>query len=93
MAKSKPQQTLKTAISCTGVGVHTGAMVTMTFRPAAPNTGIVFRRTDLSPAEGGGVDIPAVAGSVTDTQLGTTISADAMFTLDDTWRLDTSIAI
>ncbi|WP_422363662.1 UDP-3-O-acyl-N-acetylglucosamine deacetylase [Pyruvatibacter mobilis] len=79
MAKSKPQQTLKTAISCTGVGVHTGAMVTMTFRPAAPNTGIVFRRTDLSPAEGGGADIPAVAGSVIDTQLGTTISADGAF--------------
>jgi UDP-3-O-[3-hydroxymyristoyl] N-acetylglucosamine deacetylase len=79
MAKSKPQQTLKTAISCTGVGVHTGAMVTMTFRPAAPNTGIVFRRTDLTPSEGGGVDIPANCSGVTDTQLGTTICAGSDF--------------
>jgi len=75
MAKSKPQQTLKTSISCAGVGVHTGAMVNMTFHPATPNTGIVFRRTDLSPEEGGGVDIPALASSVGDTQLGTTIRA------------------
>ena len=75
MAKSKPQQTLKTSISCAGVGVHTGAMVNMTFHPAAPNTGIVFRRTDLDPSEGGGADIPALASSVGDTQLGTTICA------------------
>jgi len=79
MAKSKPQQTLKTSISCAGVGVHTGSMVNMTFHPAAPNTGIVFRRTDLDPADGGGVDIPALASSVGDTQLGTTIRAAGEF--------------
>lgn len=79
MAKSKPQQSLKTSISCTGVGVHTGTMVTMTIHPAAPNTGIIFRRTDLEPSEGGGVDIPALATCVGNTQLGTTICAGGEF--------------
>lgn len=79
MAKTKPQQTLKTSISCAGVGVHTGAMVNMTFHPAAPNTGIVFRRTDLDPSAGGGADICALASSVGDTQLGTTICASGEF--------------
>ncbi len=41
------QRTLKKAISATGVGLHTGDKVTLTLSPAAPDTGIVFRRTDL----------------------------------------------
>jgi UDP-3-O-[3-hydroxymyristoyl] N-acetylglucosamine deacetylase len=41
------QRTLKKAISATGVGLHTGDKVTLTLRPAAPDTGIVFRRVDL----------------------------------------------
>jgi len=41
------QRSLKNMIRATGVGLHTGAKVYMTLRPAAPNTGIVFRRTDL----------------------------------------------
>src|SRR4029077_3475290 len=40
------QQTLKTLIGCRGVGLHSGRKVRMTLRPAAPDTGIVFRRTD-----------------------------------------------
>ena len=43
------QRTLKNMIRATGVGLHTGAKVYMTLRPAPPNTGIVFRRTDLNP--------------------------------------------
>ncbi len=43
------QRTLKNVIRATGVGLHTGDKVYMTLRPAAPNTGIVFRRTDLNP--------------------------------------------
>ena len=43
------QRTLKTMIRATGVGLHTGTKVYMTLRPAAANTGIVFRRTDLTP--------------------------------------------
>ena len=41
------QRTLKKSISATGVGLHTGDKVKMTLRPAAPDTGIVFRRVDL----------------------------------------------
>jgi UDP-3-O-[3-hydroxymyristoyl] N-acetylglucosamine deacetylase len=42
------QRTLKSAIDCTGVGVHTGRRVTLTISPAEADTGIVFHRTDLS---------------------------------------------
>ena len=41
------QRTLKNLIRATGVGLHTGQKVYLTLRPAAPNTGIVFRRIDL----------------------------------------------
>jgi len=41
------QRTLKKAISATGVGLHTGDKITLTLSPAAPDTGIVFRRVDL----------------------------------------------
>lgn len=41
------QRSIKTVTSATGVGLHSGDKVTMTLRPAAPDTGIVFRRTDL----------------------------------------------
>ncbi|MBV8336172.1 MAG: UDP-3-O-[3-hydroxymyristoyl] N-acetylglucosamine deacetylase [Alphaproteobacteria bacterium] len=41
------QQTLKTCIGCRGIGLHTGRKVTLTFLPAPPNTGIVFRRIDV----------------------------------------------
>ncbi len=63
------QRTLKTAIRATGVGLHTGEKVYMTLRPAAENTGIVFRRVDLSEP----VDIPADAELVGETMLGTTL--------------------
>jgi len=65
------QRTLKDAIRSTGIGLHTGRKVLMALRPAPPNTGIVFRRTDLDPS----VDIPARATNVTETTLGTTLSA------------------
>ena len=40
------QRTLKAAIGCRGVGLHSGRKVSMNLRPAAPGTGIVFRRSD-----------------------------------------------
>jgi len=64
------QRTLKEAIRSTGIGLHTGRKVLMVLRPAPPNTGIVFRRTDLDPA----IDIPARAANVTETTLGTTLA-------------------
>ena len=59
------QRTLKTLIRAAGVGLHSGVKVTMALRPAAPNTGIIFRRTDLEPV----VDLPASALSVGDTRM------------------------
>jgi len=63
-----PQRTLKTAIGCTGVGLHSGSRVTMTLRPAAPDTGIRFRRVDIA---GGGGIVPAHWATVNDTRLNT----------------------
>src|ERR1700733_11085286 len=40
-------RTLKTSIGCVGVGLHSGQRVNLTLLPAAPNSGIIFRRTDL----------------------------------------------
>src|SRR5262249_10458475 len=59
------QRTLKSLIKASGVGLHTGQKVRMTLRPAAPDTGVVFRRVDL----GSPVDIPARAESVGETRL------------------------
>lgn len=59
------QRTLQQAISTTGVGLHKGNKVNLTLRPAAANTGLIFRRVDLDPV----VDIPARADWVRDTQL------------------------
>ena len=41
------QQTLKNAIHCSGVGLHSGAKIAMTLKPGAADSGIVFRRRDL----------------------------------------------
>nr|WP_314262999.1 UDP-3-O-acyl-N-acetylglucosamine deacetylase [uncultured Moellerella sp.] len=59
------QRTLKRIVQATGVGLHTGKKVTLTLRPAAANTGVIYRRTDLNPP----VDFPADAKSVRDTML------------------------
>lgn len=42
------KQTLRRSVSLTGIGLHTGVSVTLTLRPAAPRTGIIFQRTDLN---------------------------------------------
>ena len=59
------QRTLKNLIRATGVGLHTGEKVYLTLRPAAPDTGIVFRRTDLPEP----VEIKAEPYAVQDTRL------------------------
>lgn len=65
------QQTLKSPISCKGIGLHSGKEVSLTIRPAEAGTGIVFVRTDL---ETGQNIIPAQWDNVTDTRLCTLIS-------------------
>lgn len=66
------QRTISQDITTTGVGLHKGNKVNLALRPAAPGTGIVFRRTDLSPA----VDIPASAQLVKDTTMCTCLVTD-----------------
>jgi UDP-3-O-[3-hydroxymyristoyl] N-acetylglucosamine deacetylase len=68
------QRTLKNSIRATGVGLHSGEKVTLTLRPAAPNTGIIFHRSDLDPA----VSITAAAENVGDTRLSTTLVRDGV---------------
>lgn len=63
------QRTLKNVIRATGVGLHTGEKVYLTLRPAAPDTGINFRRVDLEQP----VDIKASPENVGDTCLSTTL--------------------
>jgi UDP-3-O-[3-hydroxymyristoyl] N-acetylglucosamine deacetylase len=63
------QRTLKNMIRATGVGLHTGAKVYMTLRPAAAHTGIVFRRVDLQPP----VQIKGEPYSVGDTRLSSSL--------------------
>ena len=63
------QRTLKNVIRATGVGLHTGKKVFLTLRPAAVNTGIIFRRIDITPA----VEIKASPDNVGDTNLSTTL--------------------
>ena len=64
------QRTLKSLTKAVGVGLHSGQRVELTLRPAAPDTGIVFRRVDLPQP----VDIVISAEAVTDTRLASTIS-------------------
>ena len=66
------QRTLKTLISASGVGLHGGVKVSMVMRPAAPNTGIIFRRVDLAVP----VDIPASALSIGDTRMCSCLECD-----------------
>ncbi len=65
------QRTIKTLTRAVGMGLHSGQRVELTLRPAAADTGIVFRRVDLSEP----VDIPIGAESVVDTRMASTIGA------------------
>jgi UDP-3-O-[3-hydroxymyristoyl] N-acetylglucosamine deacetylase len=64
------QRTLKESIRTTGVGLHTGARVELTLRPAPVDAGIVFHRIDLPKP----VTIPALAANVGDTRLSSTLA-------------------
>ncbi len=74
------QTTLKTSVSLSGVGVHGGKPVTITFNPADPDTGITFTRTDLGEsvrelralvAEVGATDLCTVLGNPSDVHVAT----------------------
>ena len=68
------QRTLKSLIGASGVGLHTGQKVRMTLRPAPADTGIVFRRIDLTSP----VDIPARAELVGDTRMASCLVRDGV---------------
>ena len=68
------QKTIKREVSLSGVGLHTGKNVTLTFKPAAANFGLAFKRVDL---EGNPV-IEADANYVTNTQRGTCLEKNGV---------------
>ena len=63
------QRTLKSIARTVGIGLHSGTRVELRLRPAAVDTGIVFRRTDLDPV----VEIAASAMAVGDTRMASTL--------------------
>ncbi|MFZ9469458.1 MAG: UDP-3-O-acyl-N-acetylglucosamine deacetylase [Rickettsiales bacterium] len=65
------QKTINNSISCNSVGLHTGCNVNLTIKPAPINTGIIFKRIDVSPEKN---SILAHFKNVTTTNLGTTIT-------------------
>lgn len=66
------QRTVKQEVRTTGVGLHSGTKVVLTLRPAAVDTGIVFRRVDLDPV----VEFPSTASIVGDTRMASVLIKD-----------------
>jgi UDP-3-O-[3-hydroxymyristoyl] N-acetylglucosamine deacetylase len=66
------QRTIRRSISCAGIGLHSGNKVTLSLKPAAADSGIRFRRTDL-----GGVEIPATVEHLSGINHATGLSRDA----------------
>ncbi|VVE02566.1 UDP-3-O-(3-hydroxymyristoyl) glucosamine N-acyltransferase [Pandoraea aquatica] len=66
------QRTLKSIAKTVGIGLHSGRKVELSLRPAPPDTGIVFCRTDLNPP----VEIPASAMAIGDTRLASVLQKD-----------------
>ena len=67
------QRTLRRSISCAGIGLHSGNKVTLSLKPAAADSGIRFRRSDL-----GGLEVPATVEHVGGIKLATGLMRDAV---------------
>jgi UDP-3-O-[3-hydroxymyristoyl] N-acetylglucosamine deacetylase len=80
------QRTLATVIGCSGVGLHSGVTVEMTLLPAAPETGIVFRRRDV------GADIRAVWTNAIESPLCTVLANAAGDTVGTVEHLMAALA-
>ena len=65
------QRTLRRPISCVGIGLHSGNKVNLSLKPAAPDHGIRFRRTDM-----GNFEVPATVHHLAGIQLATGLSRD-----------------
>jgi UDP-3-O-[3-hydroxymyristoyl] N-acetylglucosamine deacetylase len=68
------QRTIKKPIKAIGIGMHSGTKVELTLRPAAVDSGILFRRVDLDPV----VELPATAVGVGDTRMASTLARDGV---------------
>ncbi len=68
-----PQRTIRRAISCAGIGLHSGNKVTLSLKPATADSGIRFRRSDL-----GGLEVTAAAEHVGGVTLATGLTRDAV---------------
>ena len=66
------QRSIQQVVKTTGVGLHSGRKVELSLRPAAIDTGIIFRRVDLQPV----VEFPASASIVGDTRMASTLIKD-----------------
>lgn len=66
------QRTIQYPVRAVGIGLHSGYKVELVLRPAAPDTGIVFHRTDLDPV----VSIPVSADAIGETMLASTLVKD-----------------
>ena len=71
---SNKQTTIKSSVSLKGVGIHTGKDVKLSFKPADPETGYVFKRLDLD----GSPSIEALSKYVINTQRGTTLEKNGV---------------
>lgn len=80
MTQKDRQHTISKEVSYSGIGLHSGKDVVITFKPAAENTGITFIRTDLP----GCPEIVAVPENVSSTVKATTLSANGaeVFTVE-----------
>lgn len=63
------RRTIRREVTASGAALHSGAQISMTLRPAAAGTGVVFRRLDA-----GGAEIPARYDAVSETRLGTVVT-------------------
>ena len=73
MTQSLNQRTLRGPVACVGVGLHTGAKVSLRLMPARPDSGVVLVRTDLP----GKPELKAHASNVVDTELATTLGTSS----------------
>ncbi len=83
------QKTLKNSVGCSGTGLHTGAKVAMSLRPGEPDSGIVFKRTDVS---GAGAVIAAHIRNVTGSRLCTTLTNEGGVTVSTVEHLMAALA-
>jgi UDP-3-O-[3-hydroxymyristoyl] N-acetylglucosamine deacetylase len=82
------QRTIKAPVTSTGIGLHKGEKVTLTLRPAAQNTGIIFRRVDMNPV----AEFAATPELVGDTQMCTCLINEEGHRLSTTEHLMAAVA-